>query len=204
MQIHLPANRLGRWLAGVVVAALVTFDAQAQLAGTKTIPGSYATLAAAITDLNAQGVGAGGVTFNVAAGYTETAANLLITASGTAASPIVFQKLGTGANPEITAAAGTGALDAIIGFSGADYVTLDGLSLVENAANTTATTQMEFGIALFRPSPTDGCQFNTIRNCQVTLRPIRQRLACMARLLRQPRPQRWRLPRRAALIPAIS
>jgi len=46
----------------------------------KTIPGSYATRAAAITNLNAQGVGAGGVTFNVVAGYTETAANLLITA----------------------------------------------------------------------------------------------------------------------------
>jgi hypothetical protein len=169
MQRHLPGNRLGRWLVGVVVAVLVTFDAQAQLTGNKTIPGSYATLATAIADLNAQGVGAGGVTFNIVAGYTETAANLLITASGTAANPIVFQKSGAGANPEITAGVGTGALDAIIGFSGVDYVTLDGLSLVENAANATATTQMEFGIALFRPSPTDGCQFNTIRNCQVTL-----------------------------------
>ena len=31
-----------------------------QLTGTKTIPGDYATIAAAVTDLNAQGVGASG------------------------------------------------------------------------------------------------------------------------------------------------
>ena len=34
-------------------------------------------MAAAITALNAQGVGAGGVTFNIAAGYTETFATQL-------------------------------------------------------------------------------------------------------------------------------
>ena len=31
---------------------------------------------------------------------------------------------------------------------------------------------MEFGIALFRPTPTDGCQNNTIRNCVVTLNKV--------------------------------
>ena len=40
----------------------------AQLSGTKSIPGIYTTLALAVEDLNAQGVGAGGVTFNIAAG----------------------------------------------------------------------------------------------------------------------------------------
>jgi hypothetical protein len=68
MQQKLPANRPGRWLAGLGLVLLTTLSAQAQLTGTKTIPGSYATLAAAITDLNAQGVGAGGVTFNIAGG----------------------------------------------------------------------------------------------------------------------------------------
>ena len=173
MQKKLPGNRLGRWLAGVILALLATLNAQAQLTGTKTIPGTYPTLAAAITDLNAQGVGAGGVTFSIAAGYTEMLASPTagaITATGTSANPIVFQKAGTGANPLITAGVGTTTtVDAIISLAGSDYVTIDGLDVSESAANTTATTQMEFGYALFRPSVTDGCQFNTIRNCVVTL-----------------------------------
>ncbi|GAA3984207.1 T9SS type A sorting domain-containing protein [Hymenobacter antarcticus] len=176
MQTPLLANRLGRWLAVAVIGLLAAPAANAQLAGPKAIPGDYATVAAAITDLNTQGVGAGGVTFNIAAGYAETFASPTagaITATGTAANPIVFQKAGAGANPRITAGVGTTTnLDAIISLAGSDYVTLDGLELAENAANATATTQMEFGIALFRPTPTDGCQNNTIRNCVVTLNKV--------------------------------
>jgi hypothetical protein len=75
------------------------------LTGIKTIPGSYPTITAAVTALNANGVGAGGVTFNVAAGYTENiAATISLTATGTAANRIVFQKSPStnGANPLIT------------------------------------------------------------------------------------------------------
>jgi len=173
MHTPLQANRLVRWLAVTALGLLAAPAAQAQLAGPKAIPGDYQTVAEAITALNAAGVGAGGVTFNIAPGYTETFASPTagaITATGTAANPIVFQKASPGANPKITAGVGTTTnLDAIISLAGSDYVTLDGLELVENAANTTATTQMEFGIAMFRPSPTDGCQNNTIRNCVVTL-----------------------------------
>ncbi|HET9503676.1 MAG TPA: T9SS type A sorting domain-containing protein [Hymenobacter sp.] len=167
--------RLARAL-GAGALLLGSLSAQAQLSGSKAIPGSgstgYATLAAAVADLNAQGVGSGGVTFNIAAGYTETADNLLITATGTAANPVVFQKSGAGANPTLTAAAGTSAtLDAIIGLQGSDYVTFDGLTLVDPTSNSTATTQMEWGFALLKGStPTvDGCQNVVIRNCVVTL-----------------------------------
>ncbi|GAB3859724.1 hypothetical protein GCM10028822_36720 [Hymenobacter terrigena] len=170
--MHTPflSNRLGRWLAVTLLALLSATSARAQLTGTKAIPGDYSTVAAAISALNAQGVGAGGVTFNVAAGYTETAANLVITATGTAANPIVFQKSGTGANPLITAGVGVStSVDAVIALAGSDYVTFNGLDVAESAANTTTTTQMEFGYALARASATDGAQFNTIRNCVVTL-----------------------------------
>jgi hypothetical protein len=51
---------------------LFTQNSFAQLTGRKNIPGDYATLAAAIADWNTQRVGACGVTFNVAAGYTES------------------------------------------------------------------------------------------------------------------------------------
>ena len=43
------------------------------LTGTKNIPGDYPTLALAITDLNLQGVGAGGVIINLIAENPEIA-----------------------------------------------------------------------------------------------------------------------------------
>ncbi len=148
----------------------------AQLTGTKNIPGDYATVALAITDLNAQGIGAGGVTFNVAAGYTETiAARLNITATGTSGNPIIFQKSGVGANPLITAYAGTAtptsaAPDGIWSLQGSDYVTIDGIDLIDpNAAN---PATMEYGYGLFKNSVTDGAQHNLIKNCVVTLNRI--------------------------------
>ena len=45
------------------ISVLITSTLFGQLTGIKTIPGTYATIAAAITDLNLLGVGAGGVTF---------------------------------------------------------------------------------------------------------------------------------------------
>ncbi|MDQ2793494.1 MAG: T9SS type A sorting domain-containing protein [Bacteroidota bacterium] len=173
MHKFLLRSRLSRWLAVAVLALLAAPGAQAQLSGAKAIPGDYASVAAAITALNAGGVGAGGVTFNIAAGYTETFASPTagaITATGTVGNLIVFQKAGSGANPKITAGVGTSTtLDAIISLAGSDYVTFDGLDLAENTANTTPTTQAEFGYALARASATDGAQFNIIRNCVVTL-----------------------------------
>lgn len=120
----------------LLLSVLFTKQSYAQLTGVKTIPGTYPTVAAAVTDLNTQGVGAGGVTFNIAAGYTETlTATLSITATGTLANPIVFQKSGAGANPLITAYTGgtatpasLTALDGIIRLVGSDWVTLDGIS----------------------------------------------------------------------------
>ena len=144
-----------------------------QLTGIKTIPGDYSTIAAAITDLNSLGVGTGGVTFNVAAGYTETAANLIITATGTLANPIVFQKSGTGTNPLITASAGVSAtLDGIIILKGTDYITFTSIDLTDPATNLTATTRMEWGYALLKSSATDGCQNVTISNCTITLQRL--------------------------------
>lgn len=155
--------------------AIAFTTTNAQLTGIKTIPGSYATLAAAITDLNTNGVGSGGVTFNIAAGYTETFAlptDGLITATGTSANPIIFQKFGSGNNPVITAGVGAGTTDGIIIIAGGDYITFDGINVSENSANTTTTTQMEWGYALVKKNaaaPFDGCQYVTIKNCNVTL-----------------------------------
>jgi hypothetical protein len=54
----------------IVVACILLLSPKAfgQLTGIKNIPGDYPNVTAAVTDLNLQGVGAGGVTFNIAAG----------------------------------------------------------------------------------------------------------------------------------------
>ena len=161
----------------VVLMLLSTTNLMAQLTGTKTIPGNYASIAAAITDLNTQGVGAGGVTFNVASGYTEsTTAPIIITATGTAANPIVIQKSGTGANPVITRTdAGTitstilGAqADAIVIFDGSDFITFNGINLSASVASST-TTGIEYGYYLRKASSTNGCKNLTITNCTITM-----------------------------------
>lgn len=145
---------------------------------TKTLPGDYVSFTQAINDVNTTYPN-GGVTVNVAAGYTETAPAgglPLLTAQGSSTAPIVFQKVGGGPNPLITAPVGTlnpssvaSPADGIVRLSGADYVTFDGIDLLDPASNNTPTKAMEFGYAFFRPLATNGCQNNTIQNCTVTM-----------------------------------
>jgi hypothetical protein len=56
--------------------------------------------------------------------------------------------------------------------AGGDYITINGINLTDKAANTTATTTMEYGFGLFKLSGTDGAQNNTIQNCVVTLNRV--------------------------------
>jgi trimeric autotransporter adhesin len=147
----------------------------AQLSGTKTIThlggGDYTSIAAAVTDLNGAGVGAGGVTFNVAAGHTESSTSqILLTATGTSSNPIVFQKSGAGANPVVsrtdagsnTTSTYGGLGDAVIRINGSDYLTFDGIDV--SASN----SGIEYGYFTFKTA-TDGSQYITIKNCSVTM-----------------------------------
>jgi len=139
-----------------------------------TLPTGFPTVRAAIAALNAQGA-TGGVTFNLAAGYSETFINtsdgLITTTTGSSGNQIIFRKSGTGANPVITAGTGTGTMDAIITFDGCDYVTFDGINLKENSANLSTTTQMEWGYAILKDATilNNGSQNITIKNCTVSL-----------------------------------
>lgn len=139
------------------------------LCGTYNIPGNYPSIAAAITDLNARGTPLCAVTYNIAAGWTEVASNLTVTSTGTSTAPITFQKSGTGDNPRIVAAPGTGSYDGIIKLYGVSYITFDGIDVSDTSSNTSVATQMEWGYALLRPDGTHGDQFNTIKNCNITL-----------------------------------
>jgi len=158
----------------VIIMGLMT---QAQISGTFTIPGgTYPTIGSAIAAINAQGVGTGGVTFNVTAGYSETFATsldgVITTTTSSATSPIIFQKSGTGANPTVIAGPGVSTNltppDAIFAFGGTDYVTINGINVQENMNNTTNAAKMEVAFFLARASASDGTQHITITNCKIS------------------------------------
>ncbi|PKP19272.1 MAG: hypothetical protein CVU05_11770, partial [Bacteroidetes bacterium HGW-Bacteroidetes-21] len=153
-----------------------------QLSGTKNIPGDYPTIAAAIVDLNSQGVAAPGVTFNVIAGNPEMApsggfviggsGSLVLTTALNLNTQIIFEGNGnvvTASNAHVAGAIN----DAIFKIVGGDYITIQNFTLQENSANTVtavATNNMtEWGVALLYASAIDGAQNNTIKNNAISL-----------------------------------
>lgn len=175
-------KKLFSLLAIIALFAISTQTSFSQLNGTYTIPGSYATISAAITALNAAGV-SGPVTFNVAAGYVETmtAVNYIInitTNLPTATNTVTFQKSGAGANPKLqTTAAGLGTVtissfgsngDAFIKLNGTDYITFDGIDMTDLYSGAVTGPKVEYGIMLCRATATDGCKNVTIKNCVFT------------------------------------
>ncbi|MFC4262015.1 T9SS type A sorting domain-containing protein [Ferruginibacter yonginensis] len=165
----------------ILLSSLMVVAANAQLTGTKNIPGDYATLAAAITDLNTQGVGTGGVIINVLAGNPQSApvGGLVLGGAGTAiltttSSTNQVTIIGNGNTVTASTPQASGVLtDAIFKLVGADWVTITGFTMQENASNTTtaaATNNMtEFGVALFYVTLTDGAKNNTIQNNTISL-----------------------------------
>lgn len=167
-------------LAGSANAQIaVTVDNPANT--TPPLSASYTSLADAITAINAITGMTGPVTFTLAANGTETApaggyllGNATLNGLTSATNTITFNKTVIGLNPLITAfTPGTStSVDGIWIIQGTDYVTINGIDLQENAANTTPTELMEWGYALVKSqnvSPFDGCQYVTIQNCNITL-----------------------------------
>lgn len=150
----------------------------AQLVGTLDVPGDYADLEAAITDLNAQGVGPGGVVINLLPGNPQTAPASGYTielASNNAAAdrPITLRGNGNTVTAFSPQPLGT-LLDAIIRIVGEDHVTVEDFVLQENGANTTvfptsSNRMTEFGIAIFYRSVTDGAHNVTLRGNTIRL-----------------------------------
>ncbi|MBL8008183.1 MAG: T9SS type A sorting domain-containing protein [Ignavibacteria bacterium] len=158
----------------------------APLTGTLNIPGDYGTLAIAISDLNLQGVGVGGVTLNVLAGNPQSApaggyviggTGSAVLTTSSALNPILI--MGNDNLVTASAALTAGALnDGIFKLIGADYVTIKRFGMTENAANSTTTAasnnMTEWGVALLYVTTTDGAQNNTIDSCTITLKRIYQ------------------------------
>lgn len=143
----------------------------------------YPSFAAAIADLNTRSISAA-CTFNVQPGYVENLTSKMaalgnVTLNAAAATrTLTFQKNGAGANPKIVSYTGgvgtpaSAAPDGIFTISGTDNVTIDGIDLEENAANTTNPSTMEYGYGLFKLAAGDGVQNATIKNCVITLNRI--------------------------------
>ena len=159
--------------------SIVDDDSLAPTAAVTTNSGSglnmtYPDLAMAITALNAATITSPVI---ITASGTETApaGGYSITATGTAVNTITING-GGGATTTITAPTNhtVGALnDAIFKIIGGDFITINGFTMLENAANITtaaATNNMtEFGVALFYATTTNGAQNDTIQNNTITL-----------------------------------
>ena len=167
------ANSLTSYLA-----PLAPLPVTGVCSGTRNIPGDYATLAAAITDINTNGVlvGGGGCTLNLIAGNPQTApagGYSITTIAGTSASDALIIQ-GNGNTITASAALAGGALnDSIFKLIGADWVTIQGFTMQENAANTSTAggsqNMTEWGVALLYATTTNGAQNNTIQNNTITL-----------------------------------
>ena len=154
---------------------------KAQLTGVKNIPGDYASLDLAIADLNTQGVGLGGVALNLVSSNPQTAplggyviggAGSLVLTTASATNPIII----AGNNNIVTAPASQASgqfFDGIFKIIGGDFITIQGFTLNENAANTTTTAasnnMTEWGIALLYASATNGCQNVSLLNNTITM-----------------------------------
>ena len=115
------------------LAILLCNRASAQLSGTYTIGGTspdYATLSAAVADLNSNGV-SGAVTFNIRSGsYTDNAV-INNVAGASATNRIVFRaETGNPADVTITNSASSTTNNYVFKLNGAKWVTIRDLSMV--------------------------------------------------------------------------
>ncbi len=174
---------LSSWYRATLFAAVFALagTTNAQLTGTKNVPGDYGTLAAALSALNTQGVGTGGVTINLVAGNPQTAtaggyviggAGSLVLTTASSGNPITI--VGNGNTITAPTPQTSGNLnDAIFKLIGADWTTISGFTMRENVsnANTTAASNnmTEWGVALLYVTTTDGARNNTIQNNTIDL-----------------------------------
>lgn len=144
---------------------------------TPNLSANYASLANALTDLNAVTAMSGPVTLTLTGNETTPATGLTI---GSASLNAVLSSTNTVtllASGTVTLNAGVGtatpasaAPDGILKIVGADWITVDGLTFTDSNAANPAT--MEFGLGLFKLSLSDGASNNTIKNCTFNMQRI--------------------------------
>ncbi len=179
-------QRRARWLFVALICCLSISMAQAQISvtvtnGSNTTPNlaaSYASLAAALTDLNAVTAMSGPVTLTLSGSETAPVKGFVLgsaTLNPVLSSTNTITLINSGT---VTINAGVGTSngptaspDGMFILNGADHVTIDGITFTDG--NTTnATVTMEFGLAMFKRTAGDGCNNNTIQNCTFNMQRI--------------------------------
>ena len=130
---------------------------------------NYNSFTEAVNALNLLGI-SGPVTFNVAAGQSWSITCLAspnnfgykIITTGTAAMPIIFRNDGSGINPVLSITGTTNTTDKGIWLYACNYITFDGIDIIDSA------TALEYAYYL-AGTATSGCNYNTIKNCNITL-----------------------------------
>ncbi len=135
------------------------------LTGTKTIGtgGDYETFQSAINDLVTNGVGTGGVIFNVSSGIYPERISLTSFTGSSSNNRVVFQAAG-----EVTLkGTGTSATnEAMVTLTACDYVTFDGINIEDGG--TSAADQVEVGYRI-TGTGTKGSNYIEIKNCSITM-----------------------------------
>jgi len=165
-------------LGAVGANAQIAVTVTGNLNTTPNLAATYPSLALALTDLNLVTAMTGPVILTCNAGDAETAPPTGLTI-GSASLNAVLSVTNTvtinksGGIVTLNAGVGTAtpispAPDGILKISGADYITIDGLTFTDG--NVTNPPTMEYGIGLFKLSLSDGAQNNTIQNCIINVK----------------------------------
>lgn len=170
-----------KWLLSVfaLICIFTGFTAHAQVNVTNpgnTTPAmasSYPTLALAIADVNNRTAISGPVTLTLAGAETAPAGGFVVQNAAITGGSNTNRFIFDGAGLTITAGVGTSTtLDGIFKVIGTDFVTIQNFVMNESAGNTTATTQVEWGIAVLYGSTTNGSQGVVIQGNTITLNRV--------------------------------
>lgn len=166
--------------AGLMLKAQIAVTVINPTNAIPNLSASYTSLANALTAVNASALtGPVILRFNTSSSETAPATGFTIgsatlNASFSSTNTLTLQRNSAGA---VTINAGTGsstpgsaAPDGILKLTGADWVTIDGLTFTDGNATNNAT--MEFGIGLFKLNAGDGCNHNQIKSCIFNMQRI--------------------------------
>ncbi len=168
------------WLSFVTVLVTLFCFTQSYAQVTVTNPGNttpamsatYTSLSLAIDDVNTRTAISGPViiTLDTSSPQTAPAGGYSITNTAITGGSDTNRFIFDGGSNTITAGVGTSiTTDAFFKIIGADFITLQNFVMAESAANTTAATRIEWGVALLYSSLTNGAQNNIIQNNTITL-----------------------------------
>jgi hypothetical protein len=177
---HVLSKALPMFMTAMILTGICKSSAGQALNGLYTINNTvgasstnFISFGTAFAALNSFGI-AGPVTFDVPAGLLFNEQMLTLSATGTNSRPVIFRKSGAGSNPTIqgigTSQQSTSIPtqnDWIIRLFGCDYITFDGLNF--EASGSGNATNLEFAIFFETGSNDNGCQYNTIRSCNMSM-----------------------------------